>query len=85
MADYIDREALLRKLEHDAESNYGYLDRADIEEFPAADVAPVRHGHWLTVGHLPWCSRCGSVVIIESHFCPNCGARMDGGEGHEAD
>lgn len=55
---------------------------------PAADVAPVVHGHFvhdgqLYVGGLDWfhCSSCGRLVAgAEARFdyCPWCGARMDG-------
>lgn len=66
----------------------------------AADVAPVKHGHWVynQNGH-DWglgaweCSLCHSVnnnlpidkrfspyVYAGSKYCPNCGAKMDGGE-----
>ena len=54
----------------------------------AADVAPVRHGKWID-GR---CTVCGweepdvctwlgydSEAWIEPPYCPNCGAKMDGG------
>lgn len=51
---------------------------------PAADVAPVVHGRWLNwvnkVGYLVWCSECNKHNKTEkTHYCPNCGAKMDGG------
>lgn len=58
------------------------------ENLPAADVAPVRHGRWLDGK----CTVCGweepdvctwtgydSEAWIETPYCPNCGAKMDGG------
>lgn len=55
-----------------------------------ADVAPVRHGHWVEsfkVNAPPtlrsrWiCSWCGNVQTYgATDYCPNCGARMDGEE-----
>ena len=60
----------------------------DISELPAANVAPVRHGRWETIvdydylwGDLdyPKCSVCGEVSLIGGYYCPNCGAKMDGG------
>lgn len=67
-----------------------------INDVPTIDAAPVVHGRWrikrgnyITGGGNPlWeCSRCGhvcgaSLLPPKYHFCPNCGARMDGGEGH---
>lgn len=63
----------------------------EITEFPAADVAPVRHGHWITgfENFSPYqkCSTCGLEIPLKAtegdmeiclyRFCPNCGARMD--------
>lgn len=47
-------------------------------------VAPVRHGRWI---HYPdcgvtRCSHCGWSIeeCWESKRCPDCGAKMDGGE-----
>ena len=56
---------------------------------PAADVAPVVHGHFVHDGPrfasgVDWwhCSNCGRLASgVETRFdyCPWCGARMDGG------
>ena len=58
-----------------------------LNSIPAADVAPVRHGHWCWDGRFRACSICGSYVeftetLGASHwkYCPHCGAKMDGGE-----
>ena len=58
-----------------------------IKSVPAADVAPVQHGRWVinSDGYYPQCSQCmdepkGGVM---TDYCPNCGARMDGGKGDE--
>ena len=61
-----------------------------------ADVAPVVHGQWLRSDDdwdslTPIrCSICGEewyfemidddVTLLNYKYCPNCGARMDGGE-----
>lgn len=58
----------------------------ELEDFPAADVAPVLHRRWVCgdyydVGDV--CSECDwdSQMICPSYrYCPNCGARMDGAE-----
>lgn len=56
----------------------------DVEDFPAADVAPVRHGRNES-GAGFMCSVClfrdfGVFRGYKPNFCPNCGAKMDGGE-----
>ena len=67
---------------------------AFIADFLAADVAPVRHGRWLTweekfPGQTPkkknnlgvFCDQCKNHADNRTDFCPNCGAKMDGGDG----
>ena len=58
-----------------------------LDEMPAADVAPVRHGRWINENFYTHCSACGKMAIydkygqeVESDYCPNCGAKMDGGD-----
>ena len=57
-----------------------------IENEPAADVVPVRHGHWLRPfpatpkSYVRICSVCkGKAYAIgkEYDYCPNCQAVMD--------
>ena len=65
-----------------------------LNEIPAANVAPVAHGRWIKDND-SWqpddyyccyfdhkCSECGNVVNDRyglPNYCPNCGAKMDGG------
>lgn len=68
------------------------LDRAQraILDAPAAEVAPVRHGRW-TDGD-PYCPICRKNKFVgldadiwadwKPDYCPNCGAKMDGGDGN---
>ena len=50
------------------------------------DAAPVVHGRWIEVRGRYICSECKSRASLHSggigqnlsHYCPNCGARMDG-------
>ena len=70
-----------------------------IGRLPATDVAPVVHGQWVHSRYdncserlgIVKCSQCGLEAYAIAHYvrggnyCPNCGARMDGGDGHAAD
>ena len=58
------------------------------EKLIANDVAPVRHGHWNTgYFHDRVCSCCchpdNDINDYAHSYCPNCGAKMDGGEQHQ--
>lgn len=55
-----------------------------IEDIPAADVVPVVHGRWVDVDFCGQyeCSECGNNAVDLYDFCPNCGAKMDGGDEH---
>ena len=62
----------------------------DFYSIPAADVVPVVHGRWGDNGIpnsiLSGCSVCGFTCGAYSfQYCPNCGAKMDGGADHAAD
>lgn len=98
MSDYIKREKAIEYLV----DNMTWMDADGIETseedkrdaiaelingVPSADVAPVRHGHWIHE-RLPStsggsyavirCSECQlQVPTYETRFCPNCGAKMD--------
>ena len=87
MAEYIDREALLKSLPVAWDSAVNA-----IKMQPAADVAPVVHGRWIPMGEsviskTVKCSACrydfyftkyGQLNIDKMSHCPNCGAKMDG-------
>lgn len=54
------------------------------------DAVTVRHGYWRHYEGMLYCSECGTEFyddIMEycgdnvPHFCPECGARMDGKDG----
>lgn len=98
MAEYIEREALEVELNHRLNFLMGENGEYDhytsgfdeavtrVENFPAADVAPVQHGKWLygdyyDIGDV--CSECdwdSKMTHPSYRYCPNCGAKMDGGE-----
>lgn len=71
----------------------------DFYSIPAVDVAPVVHGrwirpHWKNSNYCCDCSECGGEAMHRDYqwdkngiypICPNCGAKMDGGECDAAD
>ena len=108
MSDYIEREAVLaypiRKDKCDRKhANKHFILGIEsviefVEDLPAADVAPVRHGRWLTTDAYPhhlYCSVCYKTYAknakwvneldLPTNYCHNCGARMGKEDEHEAD
>ena len=85
MAEYIPRSEAIAELRHRCYPCGEGIEA--INGIPSADVAPVRHGHW-EPGN-PICSVCGENKFKDldadiwcdwqPDFCPNCGAKMDGG------
>ena len=107
MKEYIEREAVLERLAKvDMDTYYGFTAAVQfgvnhaiqcIKEAPAADVAPVRHGRWMTTDAYPhhlYCSVCYKTYAknakwvneldLPTNYCPNCGARMGKEDEHEA-
>ena len=90
MAEYIEREAVLKEAE--SRIMWGASAAAVYElirDAPAADVAPVRHGEWeIVVGSngkeymVCTCCRVSQDLTGVFTYCPNCGAKMDGGDGN---
>ena len=94
MAEYIDRGIAIAKLTAlevtDRNATMTSAKRS-LADMPAADVAPVRHGRWVD-NH---CTACGMMPMGDEmweicdfepprfekfmDYCPNCGAKMDGG------
>ena len=73
--------------------NAGWWDNADrdvaqdlLDKAPSVDAEPVRHGRWIygiTLNH-EW-KKCSECLVSQDIFgcftyCPNCGAKMDGGK-----
>ena len=93
--EYIERAALLGMVQPDDPSDETAaitiatakkLIRSLAYRCPAADVAPVVHGRWIA-SHDEFCacSICKYPVYVgwnQTNYCPNCGAKMDGGDGN---
>ena len=83
-ADAEGRYIVMRDAEQEGVARLRELAEAD------ADVAPVRHGRWEWLGPnrlvtdcmCGTCSACKvrSKYIVNTMLCPNCGAKMDGGD-----
>lgn len=62
-----------------------------LEKAPTVDAVPVVHGRWNNMDGYKTrkvCSECGWDVPEYGKFysyCPNCGAKMDGGATNAAD
>lgn len=94
MSDLISREALLDYIDSTNEIKDWCLNRysADwiysfVKSAPAVDAAPVVHGRWIKKSYLlgttRYCSECGENYGMPHgvfNYCPNCGAKMDGGD-----
>ena len=89
MTEYIEREKLLRDINHYHLSDGKFQHWVEVQQ--AADVAPVRHGRWIDaypdIEPNPMCmygicSECGFEQGISKYlnYCPNCGAYMRGEE-----
>ena len=48
MTDYIERNELIKNLKYFAPEHYSDLINNLIMKQPAADIEPVKHGHWIT-------------------------------------
>ena len=81
--DCISREAMW-KVVHECETHNSpsWVWREMLSQLPS--VQPTRPtGKWIDVGVeglVFKCSLCGDKNTIESHYCPNCGARMEESE-----
>ena len=91
MTEYVTKEQVIdwfRPYGHMDESIPYETMVSDLRGMPAADVTPVRHGCWERVipskSSAKWstkvsCSNCHSAGYTHHKYCPNCGAKMDGG------
>ena len=89
MAEYITRETAVKAVMAAkwVDGSDGAMAMEIVASPPAADVAPVVHGRWISFldgDHIMperyyRCSRCGRVESRLQPYC-HCGAKMDGGE-----
>jgi len=89
--DYIKRSDARAYVSHAYNKGLNLMEY--IDEIPAADVEPVRHGQYIGTEfdgyadgnpvYYEWkCSECNCVFEDDEpkyRYCPNCGAKMDGG------
>ena len=92
MDEYIKRESAIEAIMSDPpDAHYQSWYAEKINEITAAEVAPVRHAKWVD-NH---CTACGMMPMGDEMwkncdfdpplferfmgYCPNCGAKMDGG------
>ena len=109
MAKYLDRDDVLNVIDYIRTKYISVYNRRDkcsqfwadtiryfekrINNLDGYDVAPIRHGHWVSeydCGYItPHCSECGETALtkeetsydyVYSSYCPHCGAIMDGNE-----
>ena len=100
MSDYIERSVIERLLTiaaaGDGDKKRRTLAKAIcvLHDAPAADGTPIKHGVWEKTGdaYLLRCSACRDCYIDEDwldgkkwNFCPECGAKMNGGDDDAAD
>ena len=64
---------------------YGRMKKA-VEETPTIDTVPVVHGRWNPSPYTKRRAKCSNCEVsrdiytqIAWNYCPNCGAKMDGG------
>ena len=93
MDEYIKRETAVRMVMAAkwGDGSDGAMAMEIVAYAPAADVAPVVHGRWIydKKAQRPYCSVCKGYFYGATNspmsYCPNCGAKMDGGDSDEAD
>ena len=83
MSDYIKRDDAINMVRNTFTGMTADTLELRINDIPPADVAPVRHGHWIKISPagIYECSECGKNVMtsdIEAYeYCHGCGAKMD--------
>lgn len=86
--EYIERNAIIKKLREDEECDCELI--VLLYDYPAADVAPVKHGHWIYKNRTKLISTGvartaeeGGAYVVKKHitvkvpYCSICGERGD--------
>lgn len=87
MAEYIERGAAKEAVKYIPWCDWKAVGDC-LDELPAADVVPVKHGRWIEhhnyfqgfYGNTDYkCSVCGLERdwLGGANYCPNCGAKME--------
>jgi rubrerythrin len=95
MSRYIDADKLLKTINENVAEAHNERCVQLIEAIlyaPTADVEEVRHGEWIekddgwggvlytcSVCHCDWTTIDGTPFENNMRYCPECGAKMDGG------
>lgn len=72
---------------------FAFVTSLEIEEAPTIEAEPVQHGEWVPIYQTlynkhgasqiatEWsCSQCGCLLTDRRNYCPNCGAKLEGGK-----
>ena len=93
--EYIEKETVLKHFDEVMNNEFCDADFKKaalgfsiyVSRLAAADVAPVKHGHWvkeksdvLIHWHCSVCEKCYFLEEPNADYCPHCGAKMDGGD-----
>ena len=88
--EYIDKETVLKHFDEVMNNEFCDADfkkaalgfSVYVSRLAAADVAPVKHGHWvkeksdvLIHWHCSVCKNCYYLDEPNANYCPNCGAK----------
>ena len=98
MPRLIDADALLDAMRDEEFQTFVPLDEIDsvIDKAPTIDAEPVRHGRWGETQVIGYdgihpvygkpCSKCGyETELYKPNYCPNCGAKMNGGKDNDCE
>lgn len=80
MPEYITKEAVKQAMR--SQPRGILFTEWELDRVPTVDAVEVVHGYWTEygIGHgRSFCSECGYNGKRSMNYCPECGAKMDGG------